>query len=315
MRLGDTGGATRRVAARGEFDDARWSLVQKLASEDGKRLILLGGSDESPTAEIAHEALVTAWPYFQNLLQETADDKRVFDSLIPGARAWAMQSDQRERDRRLAVGADLELFAGLHERRAAWLSDDEREFIEASARADENRQRRERWMTRGLQGIAASLLVALGFAGWLYWRATGAEAIAVEERDKATAAASAAEEAAKVARANESRALAALSEGAANQYRYIDAVKLALAAWPRSTDDDRPELRAAVNALARAEPLQRETVPPLRHEGAVWGAAFNRDESRILTWSEDNTARLWDAATGQEVVAPLRHEGAVWAPP
>ena len=41
------------------------------------------------------------------------------------------------------------------------------------------------------------------------------------------------------------------------------------------------------------------------------GAAFNGDESRILTWSEDDTARLWDAATGQEVVAPLRHEGAV----
>ena len=42
------------------------------------------------------------------------------------------------------------------------------------------------------------------------------------------------------------------------------------------------------------------------------GAAFNGDESRILTWSADNTARLWDAATGQEVVAPLRHEGLVW---
>ena len=44
----------------------------------------------------------------------------------------------------------------------------------------------------------------------------------------------------------------------------------------------------------------------------MWGAVFNRDESRILTWSEDNTARLWDAATGQEVVAPLRHEDEVW---
>lgn len=46
LRLGDTGGATRRIAARSEFDDARWSLVQKLASEDGKRLVLLGGSTE-----------------------------------------------------------------------------------------------------------------------------------------------------------------------------------------------------------------------------------------------------------------------------
>ena len=41
------------------------------------------------------------------------------------------------------------------------------------------------------------------------------------------------------------------------------------------------------------------------------GAAFNGDESHILTWSADLTARLGDAATGEEVVAPLRHEGAV----
>ena len=52
----------------------------------------------------------------------------------------------------------------------------------------------------------------------------------------------------------------------------------------------------------------QEVVAPLRHEGGVRGAAFNGDESRILTWSDDGTARLWDAATGQEVVAPLRHE-------
>jgi WD40 repeat protein len=35
-------------------------------------------------------------------------------------------------------------------------------------------------------------------------------------------------------------------------------------------------------------------VPPLRHEGKVWSAAFNGDESRILTGSDDGTARLWD---------------------
>jgi WD40 repeat protein len=49
-------------------------------------------------------------------------------------------------------------------------------------------------------------------------------------------------------------------------------------------------------------------LPPLRHEATMWGAAFSDDESRILTWSEDGTARRWDAATGQEVLPPLRHE-------
>ena len=29
------------------------------------------------------------------------------------------------------------------------------------------------------------------------------------------------------------------------------------------------------------------------------GAQFSRDDRRILTWSGDNTARLWDARTGK----------------
>ena len=41
------------------------------------------------------------------------------------------------------------------------------------------------------------------------------------------------------------------------------------------------------------------------------GAVFNGDGTRILTWSWNDTARLWDAATGKEVMAPLRHQGPV----
>jgi hypothetical protein len=304
VRLGDTGGATRRIARRKEFDEPRWRLAQKLASQEGKRLVLLGGNPEHPTVEIAHEALVTAWPYFQNLLQETADGKRVLDALIPRAQAWAAVKDPPERDKRLATGADLELFAALDERHAPWLSDIERRFIASSTNAETKRRQRERWMTGALQGIAFILLVALASAGWMWWRATAAEDIALKERDKATAVA-------KVARANESRALAALSKTASNTHRYVDAVKLALAAWPRTAEGDRPKLRAAVNALGAAQRFQKQLIPPLRHEGKVRGATFNAEETRILTWSGDHTARLWDAATGKAVLPPLRHESNV----
>ena len=49
----------------------------------------------------------------------------------------------------------------------------------------------------------------------------------------------------------------------------------------------------------------------LLHEAPVKGALFNRDESRILTWSDDHTARLWDAHTGQVLGQPLQHKGPV----
>jgi energy-coupling factor transporter ATP-binding protein EcfA2 len=306
VRLGDTGGATRRVAARTEFDDARWQLVQKLASEEGKRLVLLGGSPEQPTIEIAHEALVTAWPYFQNLLQANADDKRVFDAIIPRAQAWAASKnrqagdqearDQKESEKRLATGADLELFADLLDRRAGWLSHEERQFVEASAAAEARKRRRDRWITRALGALAVTLFIAFGVAGWMSWRATEAEEVATA--------------AAKTARTNESRALAALSEVASSQHRYVDAVKLAVAAWPRIGEEDRPKLRSSIKALGTASRSQRQTIPPLRRENPVRGAVFSGDERHILSWSNDSTARVSDAATGEELVT-LRHEYSV----
>lgn len=33
---------------------------------------------------------------------------------------------------------------------------------------------------------------------------------------------------------------------------------------------------------------------PMTHDGNVYGAMFNKDETQVLTWSEDKTARLWD---------------------
>jgi hypothetical protein len=47
------------------------------------------------------------------------------------------------------------------------------------------------------------------------------------------------------------------------------------------------------------------------HQAGVDGAQFNRDESRILTWGGDKTARLWDARTGQQIGPAVQHEDMV----
>jgi WD40 repeat protein len=52
--------------------------------------------------------------------------------------------------------------------------------------------------------------------------------------------------------------------------------------------------------------------PPLRHASKVYGAAFSPDGGRVATASDDNAARVWDAATGQPLTPPLRHGGAVF---
>ena len=44
----------------------------------------------------------------------------------------------------------------------------------------------------------------------------------------------------------------------------------------------------------------------------VKGAVFDKDERRILSWSSDNTLRLWDAATGKQIGPAMKHDGPVW---
>ena len=44
---------------------------------------------------------------------------------------------------------------------------------------------------------------------------------------------------------------------------------------------------------------------------SVTSAAFSPDGSRIVTASEDKTARIWDAATGKEIAVLRGHDDAV----
>src|SRR5262249_26702317 len=38
-----------------------------------------------------------------------------------------------------------------------------------------------------------------------------------------------------------------------------------------------------------------------RFNKGVWGVAFTRDGSKLLTWGSDRTVRLWDTSTGKEL--------------
>lgn len=138
VRLGDTAGATRRVAARGEFDASQWRLIQKLAGSEGKRLLMISGGEGSEAAELAHEALVSQWPRYQTWLQSVAPDKRIFDRLIERATGFPLDAASASTPMplgwadRLATGADLSDFRGVAERHPDWLSETERLFTTAS---------------------------------------------------------------------------------------------------------------------------------------------------------------------------------------
>jgi WD40 repeat protein len=50
----------------------------------------------------------------------------------------------------------------------------------------------------------------------------------------------------------------------------------------------------------------------LMHRNMVLGSAWNKDSRRLLTWSFDNTVRLWDTATLLPALPPVRHRGPVF---
>jgi WD40 repeat protein len=49
----------------------------------------------------------------------------------------------------------------------------------------------------------------------------------------------------------------------------------------------------------------------MKHDASVSGALLTKDETRILSWSRDNTLRLWDVATGQPIGPAMKHDDSV----
>jgi hypothetical protein len=192
-RVGDAGGATRRIVRWSELEPVAKGVARKLTTKDCSRLLVIRhpGQDErdqstdadaEPTVELAHEQLITQWRDYRAWLRgtgiarhaadpERAKDKRALDRLIDTAEIWR-ERGQSEAD--LARGGDLEDFAGLLARRESWLSPAERNFVSDSQdafrrAADEHRRqlklaRRRTWVS------AAAAVVFLGLGAVAAWK-------------------------------------------------------------------------------------------------------------------------------------------------
>ena len=49
----------------------------------------------------------------------------------------------------------------------------------------------------------------------------------------------------------------------------------------------------------------------MKHDGELYLAQFSPDGRRVVTASADNTARVWDAATGKALSEPMKHDDVV----
>ncbi|MEV5878380.1 hypothetical protein AB0L75_29975 [Streptomyces sp. NPDC052101] len=265
---------TRSPTDRAELDTDSPEARHVLAQLVRVRLLTLDGD----TVDLAHEALITAWPRLQLWVEEARDRLRVHHQLTEAARTWkALGQDPGALYRGTRLAAAEECFAG----RRADLIPVERAFLDASIAAREQEQRVASRTARRLRRlrVAVSVIAALAMvAGLVVWQRDR-----MEQRRLADAA---------------SRRVAALAES----MRYADpptALRLSVAAWRIS-----PTLEAKAALLgASTQPEQDAFAEPA--EPAEPGAA-GKDASAPVFLSTDGStlvtggtgrAQLWDLTT------------------
>ena len=293
---------TRRRATRQEIEDAG---VSEAAIElFGRARLLTFDHDHAtrePTVEVAHEALLRAWPRLRGWVDAARDKLRTQRQLAQATREWL----QAGRDTSyLASGGRLGQFEALQAPGALSLTGDERAFLvagqaaqTAQAEAEQARLARELAQAKAAavaeQRAAQRLRVLVGALALFLLAAAGLTAFALQQRGIADANAA-------TAQANFTRAEAQRLASRANQMllEHGNSEVIALLALRSLRLQYSAEGDAAIAGVAR-QPLP---ILELRgHTGTVRAIAYTPDGAAAISAGDDLTARMWDLKTGQEI--------------
>lgn len=195
---GDGVDDTRRRARRGELegvaDDP--AVTQDVLARFGRVRLLTFDRDATgeATVEVAHEAMLRAWPRLRDWVDAVRDDLRDHRRLTQAAAEW-VTADRH--DDYLLSGAPLDRFGGLAD--TVQLTDEETDYLRASLdrrdrdrRLDDRRREQERELERRANGrlrlVAAVLAVATVVGAALTALAVNRSDVAAAERDAAVVA-------------------------------------------------------------------------------------------------------------------------------
>ena len=310
----ESGAPIRRLAQRDEISGMSRALVERLIEA---RLVVADRRDGADVIEVAHESLLRQWPALTAWLDADAADLIAVEGIERAAAEW-LRNDRGEawldhRGERLATANALAAREDFGRR----LGPDGIAYVAACrVREQAELQEREAALTREqarLAEIAAAQartsrlqrIVAVGLAAVVLLVATGSGVVWWQRQANLRQAAALVEQ--RVA------LLADLAQAERNGGRPTGGLRLAAYSVECASDIDphAPSKAGARDELAASASQAQWRRVLAGHEDLLWSAAYSPDGSRIVTASADNTARVWDAASGKEVVALRGHEGPV----
>ncbi|MFD9700250.1 BTAD domain-containing putative transcriptional regulator [Lentzea sp. NPDC059081] len=263
--FGDGTEDTRRPIRRAELDGIAAAGVVDgvLARLVADRLVVL----DEDTAELAHEALIRAWPRLQRWLSDDRSTLLVHRRLTAAAHTW---TELGRDDGALYRGAQLVLASAWAQDHPGELNAAEDAFLTASRERDEAEQAGVRRRTRFLGRLASIMGVLLLLAGggtgvaWWQWR-----------------------EAQLGQRVERAHQLALSARGLVETAPDV-AGPLALNAFRLHADDDtRGALLSAASAPRRRIELNADGSP-------VLDVAVSHQGDVIATADRDGTVTVWD---------------------
>ncbi|MFE4540034.1 hypothetical protein ACFRKB_34025 [Streptomyces scopuliridis] len=157
--------ALRRVLTRAEAGEQRWRLAVLFAGRDERLLMLHGGAGVPESVELAHEALITAWPTLSEVVREDRDFLAARTELQHDRERW--ESAGRA-DELLPRGAHLSSLESRLAGRTDELTAAESELLDLAARQHRAVQQQLRARQRHIRlawaagSLALALIAALG---------------------------------------------------------------------------------------------------------------------------------------------------------
>ena len=264
------------------YDEASTRLVQALIDA---RILLSAGEGGQATVRLAHARVLDSWQRASKIVADNAAFYRIRAEVEEQRRHWETTGRRREPADQAGTTA---LRGGKHcprfFRRAA--------VGDARVRAALRSSAARLWQT-GTTAAALIFLVVAAVALYEWQHTVSLQREAVEKRDQLLV--------------SQSRFLVDRANQGNQAGDAGTAMLLALQALPDTRSGvERPFVHAAEAALFAAYQDLKERIV-LGHKGLLWGASFAPDGRRIVTASEDKTARVWDAENGNQLAILRGH--------